>query len=615
MLQYLLQLNAIHFTQDHQFSIFIVLSVIYIDFNYEGSRAEKSHRSLDQVAYEDGSNGARTSFTDSYGNPVVYDTLDDVDAGKPSKNKNQPFNYVIPGYASGILEENETPTRSTILDTQESRNINDDRIRFVDPQRNFFIQSSNNPPLLPSLPVAESLRPNAIENSQTNDDTSFQDVRIAPSQGILPPIDDPLNPENIHLPSDTHKSEGVPAVNIENDNSKPHFFRLRPPIEDPLLPHNIQLPADPQKSEGVPALNNKPHFFRLRPAIEDPLLPHNIQLPSDPQKSEGLPATIFQNDNSVSHGLLPPIDDPLNPENINLPPNPQASEGVSATFFQNDRSSVSQGILPPINDPLHPDNINLPLNSQKSEGFPLPRNGNSPSEGLEPPQLPNIDNSPSFSSNPFLPPAVNTFNHPKTSTFNSNSNDGPVIITDDQIAFAPRPSNGLQPPKDPQQDVNINFRAPTIPTPIPSVPTTTKFNAGNFNRASTTQQTQIPVVVLQFPQVPKVDLNKYKGTFGGPPGVLTSSDSQFIAPTQESPQTSPSISSVTINKRFQGTFGGSVGVLGGDDRLPAPSTTQNTFTTFNSGGNVISERSVNKYQGSFGGPSGVLQPFDNKSKL
>jgi hypothetical protein len=563
--------------------------VIYIDFNYEGSRAEKSHRSLDQVAYEDGSTRARTAYTDSYGNPVAYDTLDDVDSGRPSKNNKQPFKYVIPGYASGILEENGTPTRSTNLDSQESRQPNDDRIRFVDPQRNFFAHASN-APAPPQLPSSFGL--NAIENSQTNQET-FQDGRSRPtiSQGILPPIDDPLNPENIHLPSDPHRSEGVPATSIENDNSKPHFFRLRPAIEDPLLPHNIHLPTDPQKSEGVPALNNKPHFFRLRPAIEDPLLPHNIQLPSDPQKSEGLPATILQNDNSVSHGLLPPVGG--------------TSEGVSSTFFQNDRSVVSQGILPPpINDPLNPENINLPLNPKTSEGFAASRNGNSPSDGLEPPQLPNIDLPSNLNSNPFLPPAVNTFNHPKTSTFNS---DGPVVITDDQIAFAPRPSNGLQPPKDPQQeDVNFNFRAPALPTaPTP------KFTTGIFNRAPTTQQTQIPVVVVQSPKVVE---NKYKGTFGGPSGILSASDNQFsVLPTQASPQITPSTSSVTINRRFSGGFGGAPGVLGGDsNRLPAPSTTQNTYTTFNSG-NVISERSANKYQGNFGGPSGVLQPFDSKA--
>lgn len=574
-----------HISHDHQF-FNCVLSVIYIDFNYEGSRAEKSHRSLDQVAYEDGSSRARTTFKDSYGNPVAYDTLDDVDAGRPSKNKNQPFNYVIPGYASGILEENDTPTRSTNLDTQESRQINDDRIHFVDPQRDFFNHASNSP-VLPQLPT--TFGANAVE--PTNSD-SFGRSRPAISQGILPPIDDPLNPENIHLPSDPQKSEGVPATAIENDNSKPHFFRLRPPIDDPLLPENIHLPSDPQKSEGVPALGSKPHFFKLLPAIDDPLKPENIQLPDDPQKSEGLPATILQNDHSVSHGLLPPIDDPLNPENINLPSNPQASEGVSATFFQNDRPSLSQR---PTNDPVKTDNINFPLNPQ-----------NSLSVGLEPPQLPNIDLPQTLSSNPFLPPAVNTFNHPKTSTFNSNE---PVIITDDQIAFAPRPSNGLQPPKDPQQDININFQAPAIPT----VPTT-KFTTANFNRGSlpTTQQTQIPVVVVQEP---KVNLNKYKGTFGGPPGILTS-NSQFgnIAPTQASPQITPSTSTVSINRRFSGNFGGAPGVLGSDSSLPTVSPTRNSFTTFNSGGNVISsERSVNKYQGNFGGPSGVLQPFDNKA--
>lgn len=549
-------------SHDHQF--YCLFSVIYIDFNYEGSRGEKSYRSLDQVAYADTPTQARATLTDSYGNPIVaYDTLDDVDAGRPSKIKAQPFNYVIPGYASGILEENETPTRSTNFDNQEARKINDDRIHFVDQQRNIFKQTANNP---------------QIDNSQSKlPEESNQGVRSRPklSQGILPPINDPLNAENIHLPKDPQKSEGVPASSVQYDSSKPLFFNLRAPIDDPLLPENIHLPNDPQKSEGVPALNSKPLFFNLRAPIDDPLLPQNIQLPSDPQKSEGLAATIFQNDNSVSHGLLPPIDDPLNT-----------------------------------------DKIQVPLNSQASEGFPssLPKNRNSPIDGLAPPQLPNIDSPPpSFNSNPFLPPAVKNFNHPKVSTFNNN-NDEPVIITDDQISFAPRPSNGLQPPKDPLQDVNVNFQAPTV-SPSVNTPTKPKFS---FNSAPTTQQTyqQIPVVVVQSP---KVNSNKYKGSFGGSPGILSSNNVQFsgVSPTVASPQISPSTSSVTVNRRFQGGFGGAPGVLDSRNPLPSPSTTQNTFTTLSSG-NVIAgsnERSVNKYQGNFGGPSGVLQPFDRKVSL
>lgn len=72
--------------------------VIFIDFNFDGKiGGEKAHRSLDQVQYQDGGIRGRSTFTDSYGNPVAYDTLDDVDAQKPSNNKDNPFQYVIPG--------------------------------------------------------------------------------------------------------------------------------------------------------------------------------------------------------------------------------------------------------------------------------------------------------------------------------------------------------------------------------------------------------------------------------------------------------------------------------------------------------------------------------------
>lgn len=587
---------------------YCVLSVIFIDFNYEGNRAEKSHRSLDQVAYEDGSSRARTTLKDSYGNPVAYDTLEDVDAGRPSKNKN--FNYVIPGYASGILEENETPTRSTNFDNQEARRINDDRIHFVDPQTSVFNQNS---PLLPQLPSSSLGATKNVNNiPQPN-----LDISETPAN---PPINDPLNPENIHLPADPQKSEGVASTFIDSSRSRPTVSHgILPPIDDPLNPGNIHLPADPHKSEGVPAtsLQDDRPTHGFLPPIDDPLNPGNIHLPADPQKSEGVAATLFHNDMSgpsipAIHGLLPPVDDPLKPENIHLPSDPQASEGVSATSFQNDRSqpSLPRGILPPVNDPLNPENINLPSDPQNSEGLPSTfqdRNSPNVNVGLEPPQLPNIDST--YDSNPFLPPAVKTFNHPKTSTFNSN--DGPVIITDDQISFSPLPSRGLQPPKDPQQDININFQSPTISSPIE--PTTPKKFTGTFTGSlvPTTQGTlqQIPVVVVQNPT--KVVANKYfKGTFGGPAGVLTSNQfSGNVPPTQASPQITSSTSNVSINQRFQGGFGGAPGVLGADS-------SQNTFTRLPLAGNVIGgtvERTINKYQGNFGGPSGVLNPFDNKA--
>jgi len=73
--------------------------VIFIDFNYNVKPSEKTVRSLDQIHLQDENIQGRSSYTDSYGNPVAYDSLDDVNAQKPSNNKNNPHQYVIPGYA------------------------------------------------------------------------------------------------------------------------------------------------------------------------------------------------------------------------------------------------------------------------------------------------------------------------------------------------------------------------------------------------------------------------------------------------------------------------------------------------------------------------------------
>lgn len=107
--------------------LFTASAVIYIDFNYEGKPGEgKSLRSLDQVAYQDGVNRARSNLKDSYGNPVEYDTLENIDANKAGKDKNQ---FVIPGYASGILQPHEVPARSSDFNVETSRKIDDDKIR------------------------------------------------------------------------------------------------------------------------------------------------------------------------------------------------------------------------------------------------------------------------------------------------------------------------------------------------------------------------------------------------------------------------------------------------------------------------------------------------------
>lgn len=486
------------------------ISVIFIDFNYDGKVGEKSQRSLDQVAYEDGSTRARSAYKDSYGNPVSYDNLDDVDSQRPSSNKDKPLMYVIPGYASGILDPSEPLSRSNNFDNQEARKINDDRIHFVDPQSNVFTQNFFNTQKPINIP-----RPN-LDLSETP----------------VNPINDPLSPENIHLPPNALSSGGFASV------SNP------PNVESSTFP-----PIDPK-------------------------------------------------------------DDPLSPHNIHLPPNALASGGFAALSFESPydqtgyASELSQGLTPPV----LPTNIGFNFNQPKAASvgtFAL-------DQGLLP------------------PPESSTFNQPKInnqpSTFNNNQ-DGPVIITDEQTIFAPKPSNGLQPPI----DNSFNFQSRPTESSVGTPSSSTKFT-GTFSGsldggitntyAPTTQQSfrDIPVVVLQTPS--KVSGNKYQGSFGGAPGVLNA-DTQFnrATPTQGSflPQFTPSTSSTNAidrPNRFNTNFGGAPGILGGStvsrNPIPSASTSQSTFTQPPSSivSSTIIERAKDKYQGQFGGAPGVLQPFD-----
>lgn len=483
------------------------ISVIFIDFNYDGKVGEKSQRSLDQVAYEDGSTRGRSAYKDSYGNPVAYDNLDDVDSQRPSSNQEKPLMYVIPGYASGILDPNESLTRSNNFDNQEARKINDDRIHFVDPQSNVFTQNFFNTQKPIDIP-----RPN-LDLSETP----------------VNPINDPLSPENIHLPPNALSSGGVASTSSSNIDSPTTF----PPID--------------------------------------------------------------------------PKDDPLSPHNIHLPPNALASGGFAATNFESPydqtgyASEISQGLTPPV----------LPTNIGFDFNRPKPASTDALDQGLLP------------------PPSVSPFNQPKInnppSSFNNNQ-DGPVIITDEQTVFAPKPSNGLQPPI----DNSFNFQS-SIPTEssVATTSSSTKFTGtftgslhGGSTFAPTTQQSyqNIPVVVLQTPS--KFSGNKYQGSFGGPPGILnTNTQINRVTPTQGSflPQFTPSASSTNAIEqpnRYNTNFGGAPGILGGSNvsrnPIASASTSQNTYTQPPAGtvSSTIAERVKDKYQGQFGGPAGILQPFD-----
>ena len=500
----------------------INFSVIFIDFNYQGKPGEKSLRSLDQVSYQDGVNRARGSFRDSYGNPVQYDTLEAIDAKKPSNNKNDPNKFLIPGYASGVFQPHEVPTRSNV-NVETPRKIDDDRIHFIDPLQNAY--SNSDKPV--STPSSSLSLPLGTQEQAANNPTPI----IIPK----PNIDAPETPET--------------------------------PIDDPLN-HELHPPTDDSSSSAAPVSKPETPSF----ALETPK--------GNDQSSQQIPLT---------QDLIPP-QIPTEGQSVLIPrPNIDASETPIDEDFN---TLLNKGLLPPSDTPA---------------GF-----------GSDTSTEANDNSSPTF-SNP--------------------NQDGPVIITD--VNFAPKPSNGLLPPKDPSpneisgqpNDSEQTYSQSTVPTLNKF---TGSFNApqgGSFGQAGVNKASpiitspnkfsssfgvpqNIPVVVVtSFPQQrpTATNLNKYTGSFGGSQGVLGQPG------VNRAPQTQIPVQVVSSNK-FTGTFGGSQGVLGGTgpavNQIPVaifqeqfgvnkpfqgPAPTQSIFTQPPKPSTV-----ANKYQGNFGGPPGVL---------
>lgn len=443
-------------------------------------------RSLDQVAYQDGVSRARSDLKDSYGNPINYDSLEAIDAKKPSK-QNDPNQFIIPGYASGILNPHEVPTRSNI-NADSARRFDDGRIHFIDP-----LQGSQSPS--PSLSVPLGSNPSVL-----------------PSQS---PID-------------------IPKPNIDLSETP-----QAPPIDDPL--DHVLTPPENDDSGGSPSSSlQTPNFNSEQPYVSQDLIPPQIP-------SEGPGITIPR-------------------------PNLDASE----TPIDNSNGPLNQGLLPP---------------SAAGE-----------------------------SNRKVSPPSANP-------TFSNPNQDGPVIFT--EVHFAPKPSNGLLPPKDVSPN-DISYQSPDSQQNFqPTVPTTNKLSfggspgiigqaidklSGTVGQAVDTVQNkftgsfggssgvlgergpgasrpnspvnQIPVVVIQSPfnpprpsttqtiasQAPKAAVDKYQGSFGGSPGVLTSNNQNDRVgatpakplPTLASPPV-PAFESQPspLADKFSGSFGGASGVLGG----------------------------------------------------
>jgi hypothetical protein len=471
------------------------------------------------VGDQDIINRGRSALKDSYGNPVQYDSLDDVDAQKPSKNKENPLMYVIPGYASGILKPHELPSRS--LDDQEARNINDDRIHFIDPLNSNNFQSFDRVP-------SPSLTPPGITSSSSSTNLDAQIPIEIPRPNIdlnetpeVPEIDDPLNhPLNPPTSFSSSSSSSQDNTHLESLNTPPSAI-----LEVPL---NQDVNANPLFQDLVP--------------------------PQIPSSSNGVDI-------------------------------PRPNLDIAETPIDKSDGPLNQGLLPP---PVTSTNI---FNNQ-------------------------------------VPP------------FGSNQNqDGPIVITDEQTIFAPKPANGLLPPKDPLPidfQFDANAAIATTPSSIGFVTTPAatqnKFTVSSFGGSvgilnglnekvqPVISSQQIPVQIVQTqtrrPIVTNNNkVNKYTGNFGGSPGVLISNDANQQLPNKVENKFSESASTNNPHK-FTGTFGGSLGVLGNVEDSNSNNVPQNsiipkpTFTQNFNDNAASTSKSNNKYTGTFGGSPGVLQSFD-----
>jgi len=543
------------------------LSVIFIDFNYEGKPGEKSLRSLDQVAYQ-GESGprARSSLKDSYGNPIEYDTLEAIDANKPSKNKQDPNSFVIPGYASGILQQHELPTRNAFGGGEGGRKIDDDRIHFIDPLQNNF-QGNAKPPTLPAPGLSF---PSGNEGNVNTSPIDIPKPNIDLPETPQTPINDPLDQE------------------------------LHPP---PTVDGQFATPSD------LPSVS-----------LEVPHTQHN--LPQQP----------------IHQDLVPP-QIPSDGQNVIIPrPNLDAAE----TPIDNSNGPLNQGLLPP-----------------QQNSFDSPGVKASPED--------NNNNNNNYNSNPFLNPNSNP---------NPNVNE-PVLIT--EVHFAPKPSNGLLPPKDPSpNDISYQQSDFVQTTSTPPGKFTGSFNPApsavpSFNQNQPGIGSQRPSDDGKFqgsfspPNVGVHNQNqpgigsqrptndgKYQGSFGGPPGILSSNDAgsapqqsfqipvqilqsppsnKFGGPTNQQTFNSIQKPSGTAPGKFQGSFGGPPGVLSppqgtfnakpqqnfaGNQAAPtvqAPTTQilpqQRPTISSDSTQSKLSNSAYGKYTGKFGGPPGILSPYDN----
>lgn len=465
--------------------------------------------------------------------------------------------------------------------------------------------------------------------------------------------------------------EAIDAKLPSKNKKDPNKFIIPGYASGILQPHEVPSRSNFAGSESRKLEDDRVHFI-------DPLQNAYQKTDKDvqtPFTSLSPPGTVFGNANTQQTlqpiniprpnidaqetPQAPPINDPLDGP-LNPPRNDNAagvpSLSLAAPSSNTPQQAVAQDLVPP----------QIPADAQGGVLIPKPNLGI-----FETP----IDNRNGPLNQGLLPPSDSSLNNPTTvNPFKNSGLDGPVLITD--VNFAPKPSNGLLPPKDPSPN-DINFQSPdnnpTVTTQnkfaTPISQTVNKFTgsfggaqgvlgqavdkvktnvvnkfSGSFGGAQGVlsgprpQLDQIPVTVLQSPEptqafppttafvASKPAGNKYQGSFGGAPGVLVSDNlpaAQSTSPTIL-PSVAPTLATAPLENRFSGSFGGAQGVLGSNNQQSTLATSPPKPADFN---NVQPTQALpqlppltkapapvkQKYTGGFGGAPGVLTAYDNSS--
>jgi hypothetical protein len=292
----------------------------------------------------------------------------------------------------------------------------------------------------------------------------------------------------------------------------------------------------------------------------------------------------------------------------------------------------------PTDQLIIPDNQKLDLNQQTNVQIPqidlLP-----PSTDFSGPINSNEDNQNFNVQTQFVPPSENL---PSSIPF-----DGPVVITD-VGDFAPKPADGLLPPRDDSELENVNTKA-SLPLPQSTVTTIPGKYSGGFGGSPgilggtpvkkpvssniippTTQTFVSPIASNPIqPQAPSIDFLPPQESEERIDTIIPAEQPQkipshtLLAPLPEIPSFQPPAGPIAPAKddgKYKGSFGGAPGVLNQQtqtkfNNAPAPVTTAVPLPPPPPPPAPVATRipqNINnlngKYDGGFGGPGGVLNP-------